>query len=188
MTTALPPRRPWPICSTRPAGHRPWVAGPSSSPGATRPGCSGLALVVTRSGRRVGGPKTGEPDQGQHDHRSDVRGVSTSGMLIRLDVFESLGGFDRAFGQFRDDLDFCWRAQLAGHRVVVAPRARMREAAALTNGQRSPDVSAGAARRSDRRHGRQVALARSPADLTLTTTSRYASFATRWVLPCRAGP
>ena len=118
-----------------------------------------LGSVITRSGRRVGGPATGEPDQGQHDHRGDVLGVSSSGMLIRLDVFEMLGGFDPAFGQFRDDLDLCWRAQLAGHRVVVAPRARMPEGAALTNGQRSPDVPAGAARRSDRRPGRQVALA-----------------------------
>ena len=97
-----------------------------------------VGSVITRSGRRVGGPATGEPDQGQHDHRSDVLGVSTSGMLIRRDVFDALGGFDPAFGQFRDDLDLCWRAQLAGHRVVVAPRARMREAAASTNGQRSP--------------------------------------------------
>jgi len=119
-----------------------------------------VGLVITRSGRRVGGPARGEPDQGQHDHRSDVLGVSTSGMLIRLDVFKTLGGFDRAFGQFRDDLDLCWRAQLAGHRVVVAPRARMREAAASTNGRRSPDLSADAARRRDRRNGRQVALAR----------------------------
>src|SRR5664280_2035229 len=119
-----------------------------------------VGLTVSRSGRRVGGPAIGEPDQGQHDHRSDVLGVSTSGMLIRLDVFQMLGGFDPAFGQFRDDLDLCWRAQLAGHRVVVAPRARMREAAASTNGQRSPDLSADAARRRDRRHGVQVALAR----------------------------
>jgi GT2 family glycosyltransferase len=119
-----------------------------------------VGSVITRSGRRVGGPATGEPDQGQYDHRSDVLGVSTSGMLIRLDVFETLGGFDRAFGQSHDDLDLCWRAQLAGHRVVVAPRARMREAAASTNGQRTPEVSARAARRRDRRHGRQVALAR----------------------------
>jgi GT2 family glycosyltransferase len=119
-----------------------------------------VGSVVTRSGRRVGGPATGEPDQGQHDHRSDVLGVSSSGMLIRLDVFEMLGGFDPAFGQFRDDLDLCWRAQLAGQRVVVAPRARMREAAASTNGQRSPDLSPDAARSLDRRHGRQVALAR----------------------------
>ena len=115
---------------------------------------------VTRSGVRAGGPARGEPDQGQHDHRTDVLGVNTSGMLIRRDVFDALGGFDPAFGQFRDDLDLSWRAHLAGHRVVVAPRARMREAAASANGQRSPDQSVDAARRRDRRHGRQVALAR----------------------------
>ena len=119
-----------------------------------------VGTVVTRAGRRVGGPVAGEPDQGQHDQRSDVLGVSTSGMLIRQDVFEALRGFDPAFGQFCDDLDLCWRAQLAGHRVVVAPRARMREAAASTSGQRSADLSAEAAQSRERRHGRQVALAR----------------------------
>ena len=115
---------------------------------------------VTRSGGRAGGPATGEPDQGQHDERSDVLGVNTSGMLIRREVFGALGGFAPEFGQFGDDLDLCWRAHLAGHRVVVVPKARMREAAASANGQRSPDLSAGAARRRDRRHARQVALAR----------------------------
>lgn len=119
-----------------------------------------VGAVITRSGRRVGGPAPGEPDQGQHDHRSDVLGVSTSGMLLRRDVFEELGGFDPAFGRSCDDLDLCWRAQLAGHRVVVAPRASMREAAASTNGQRSRGLSAHAARGRDRRYGRQVALAR----------------------------
>ena len=115
---------------------------------------------ITRSGGRAGGPARGEPDQGQHDHRTDVLGVNTSGMLIRRDVFDAVGGFDPAFGQFRDDLDICWRAHLAGHRVVVVPKARMREAAASANGQRSPGQSSDTARRRDRRHGRQVALAR----------------------------
>jgi GT2 family glycosyltransferase len=115
---------------------------------------------ITRSGGRAGGPARGEPDQGQHDHRTDVLGVNTSGMLIRRDVFDAVGGFDPAFGQFRDDLDISWRAHLAGHRVVVVPKARMREAAASANGQRSPGQSADAARRRDRRHGHQVALAR----------------------------
>jgi GT2 family glycosyltransferase len=119
-----------------------------------------LGTVITRSGRRVGGPAMGEPDQGQHDHRYDVLGVSTSGMLVRRDVFDTLGGFDPAFGQFRDDLDLCWRAQLAGYRVVVAPMARMREAAASINGQRRADLSAETAHSRDLRHGRQVALAR----------------------------
>jgi GT2 family glycosyltransferase len=115
---------------------------------------------VTRAGGRAGGPATGEPDQGQHDHRGDVLSVNTSGMLIRRDVFDALGGFDPELGQFGDGLDLCWRAHLAGHRVVVVPRARMREAAASANGARSPDLSPDAARRRDRSHGRQVALAR----------------------------
>ena len=115
---------------------------------------------ITRSGGRAGGPAPGEPDQGQHDHRTDVLSVNTSGMLIRRDVFDEVGGFDPAFGAFRDDLDLSWRAHLAGHRVVVVPKARMREAAASANGQRSGGPSALAARRRDRRHGRQVALAR----------------------------
>jgi GT2 family glycosyltransferase len=119
-----------------------------------------LGTVITHSGRRVGGPATGEPDQGQHDHRYDVLAVSTSGMLLSRDVYDTLGGFDPAFGQFRDDLDLCWRAQLAGYRVVVAPRARMREAAASINGQRRPDLTAVAAHTRDLQHGRQVALAR----------------------------
>ncbi|MDQ1484194.1 MAG: hypothetical protein QOF35_2270, partial [Actinomycetota bacterium] len=119
-----------------------------------------VGAMITRSGRRVGGPATGEPDQGQYDHRNDVLGVSTSGMLVRRDVFDTLGGFDPGFAQFGDGLDFCWRAQLAGHRVVVAPRARVREAAASTNGGRSADLSADAAQRRERRNGRQVALAR----------------------------
>jgi GT2 family glycosyltransferase len=119
-----------------------------------------VGSVLTRTGRRMGGPVPGEPDQGQYDDRNDVLSVSTSGMLIRRDVFTTLGGFDPAFGQFGDDLDLCWRAQLAGHRVVVAPRARMREVAASATGRRTPEVSAEASRRRERRHGRQVALAR----------------------------
>ncbi|HZJ07924.1 MAG TPA: glycosyltransferase family 2 protein [Nocardioidaceae bacterium] len=116
---------------------------------------------ITRAGGRAGGPATGEPDQGQHDHRGDVLSVNTSGMLIRREVFDSLGGFDPKLGQFGDGLDLCWRAHLAGHRVVVVPRARMREAAASANGSRSTGFSADAARRRNRSHGRQVALARS---------------------------
>jgi len=119
-----------------------------------------VGLLVTRSGRRVGGPVAGEPDQGQHDRRNDVLGVSTSGMLVRRDVFETLHGFDPAFGQSCGDLDLCWRAQLAGHRVIVVPGARMREAAASSNGQRSAELTVEVAASRERRRGRQVALAR----------------------------
>src|SRR6476620_5281283 len=122
-----------------------------------------VGQLVTRSGRRADGTTRGEADQGQHDHRSDVMAVNSSGMLVRRDVYDVTGGFDPAFGLLRDDLDLCWRAHLAGHRVVVVPRATMRDAAASVRGLRSDHLDARAARRLDRRHGRQVALARCSA-------------------------
>ena len=140
------------------------IVGPKLTTWDDSPRLLEVGQQVTRSGSRGGGPARGEPDQGQHDHRTDVLAVNTSGMLVRRDVFDALGGFDPAFGQFRDDLDLCWRAHLAGHRVVVAPKARIREAAASATGLRSRDLSANVARRRarrrDRRHGRHVALAR----------------------------
>ena len=61
-----------------------------------------------------------------------------------------------------DDLDLCWRAHLAGHRVVVVPAAQVREAAAPPSGQRAGAGDAQAVRRAERRQERQVALTRSP--------------------------
>ncbi|GAB3258015.1 hypothetical protein GCM10027562_20470 [Arthrobacter pigmenti] len=66
-----------------------------------------------------------ELDQGQYDGRSDMFAVNSAGMLVRRDVFETLGGFDPALPGMGDDVDFCWRNRLAGHRVVVVPTARM---------------------------------------------------------------
>jgi GT2 family glycosyltransferase len=115
---------------------------------------------VSRTGRRAGGPVAGEPDQGQHDHRSDVLGVSSSGMLVRRDVFAALGGFEPAFAPYAEDLDLCWRAHLAGHRVVVVPEACVREAAASRTGVRVGATDPREARRGERRQARQVALTR----------------------------
>ncbi|WP_449277096.1 glycosyltransferase [Leucobacter sp. GX24907] len=67
-----------------------------------------------------------ELDQQQYDHFQDVLGVSSAGMLVRRDVWEQLGGFDPALPVVDDGLDLCVRARLAGHRVVVAPLAKVR--------------------------------------------------------------
>lgn len=66
-----------------------------------------------------------ELDQGQYDGRSDTFAVNSAGMLVRRDVWEKLGGFDPALPGSGDDVDFCWRNRLAGHRVVVVPAAKM---------------------------------------------------------------
>ena len=47
-------------------------------------------------------------------------------MLVRADLFHELGGFDPRRSPGADDIDLCWRARLAGARVLVAPDARAR--------------------------------------------------------------
>lgn len=115
---------------------------------------------LTRAGRRLSAPAVGEPDQGQYDTRTDVLAVGTAGMLVRREVFEAVGGFDPEFEQFGSDIDFGWRAQLAGHRVVVVPAARLREASAMYTGDRHGGPDAAAARRAQRQAARRVALTR----------------------------
>jgi GT2 family glycosyltransferase len=66
-----------------------------------------------------------ELDQGQHDDLSDMMAVGARGMLVRQHVWAQLGGFDPHLTTVDDALDFCVRARLAGHRVVVVPRARV---------------------------------------------------------------
>jgi GT2 family glycosyltransferase len=69
-----------------------------------------------------------ELDQGQHDFRSDLLGVSASGMLVRRDTWTTLRGFDPALPAIDAALDFCVRARLAGFRVIGVPAARVESA------------------------------------------------------------
>lgn len=117
-------------------------------------------VSVSRGGRRSSGVGDDERDQGQHDHRTDVLAVGTAGLLVQRDLYDRLGGFDPALRLLRDDVDLCWRAHLAGRRVVLAPRAVVADAQAATRGLRRVDAVRGSVRRTDRRHALHVALAR----------------------------
>jgi len=96
-------------------------------------------VSIANSGRRWTGVERREHDQGQHDQVRPVLAVSSAGMLVRRDVFRELGGFDRRLPLMRDDVDLCWRAQSAGHRVLVAPDAVMRHAEAASRERRPVD-------------------------------------------------
>ena len=84
-----------------------------------------VGLSTSRWAERLTLIDADELDQGQYDGRSDTFAVNSAGMLVRRDVWEDLGGFDPALPGSGDDVDFCWRNRLAGHRVVVVPSARM---------------------------------------------------------------
>ena len=96
-----------------------------------------LLLEVGRAIDRFGAPYTGiepgELDQEQHDGVRDVFYVTTAAMLVRTDLFQELGGFDPATFPGAEDLDLCWRARLAGARVLVVPDARASHREAATD-------------------------------------------------------
>jgi GT2 family glycosyltransferase len=121
-----------------------------------------VGLTADRGGRRETGLEPGELDHGQHDGDRDVMAVSTAGMLIRRDVWETLGGLDRALPLFRDDLDFGWRANLAGYRVVVCTRAVVYHAEAAASGARRIDNATPFRRRLDRQSALRTMLVNAP--------------------------
>ncbi len=100
-----------------------------------------VGVRATRWGRRFTGIEDGEIDQGQHDGTDDVLAVGTAGMLVELSLWRRLGGPDPVLGPFEDGRDLSQRARLAGHRVVVVPRAVVRHARAGYRGWRdAPDT------------------------------------------------
>ncbi|WFB09146.1 glycosyltransferase [Streptomyces sp. LX-29] len=105
-----------------------------------------VGVSIARSGRRWTGLERREQDQGQHDQVRPVLAVSSAGMLIRRDVWDELGGFDPRLPLMRDDVDLCWRAQAAGHQVLVAPDAVLRHAEASARERRPIDCVGRSAR------------------------------------------
>ena len=68
----------------------------------------------------------GERDQEQYDAVTDVFAVPSACVLVRAGLFASIGGFDPGITRRGEDVDLCWRAQLAGARVLVVPDAAVR--------------------------------------------------------------
>ena len=87
-----------------------------------------LGIFATASARRLERIGDDDIDQGQHDGTSDVLGVGTAGLFISAEAYDAVGGFDPALGPFGDGLDMGRRLHLAGYRVIVAPKARVRHA------------------------------------------------------------
>jgi GT2 family glycosyltransferase len=96
-----------------------------------------VGLGVDHYGVPFTGIEPGEVDQEQHDAVRDVFFVSDAVLLVRTDLFAALGGFDPGCAPGSHDLDLCWRARLAGARVLVVPDARARRTA---DGARRPDA------------------------------------------------
>ena len=63
-----------------------------------------------------------EQDCGQYDTAREVFWASGAAFCCRAELFHSLGGFDGDFFAHMEEIDLCWRMQLAGYKVMCEPR------------------------------------------------------------------
>lgn len=64
-----------------------------------------------------------EEDQGQYDQCEPVFWASGAALFIRASVFHEVKGFDEYFFAHQEEIDLCWRIQLAGYQVYSCPQA-----------------------------------------------------------------
>jgi GT2 family glycosyltransferase len=62
-----------------------------------------------------------EEDRGQFDKPSAIFWASGAALCIRSTVFHQLKGFDEYFFAHQEEIDLCWRVQLAGHKIYAIP-------------------------------------------------------------------
>ena len=98
-----------------------------------------VGLGVDRFGEVDPLVEPGEADQEQHDAVRDVFALPSACILVRADLFRTLGGFDGTTNFYGEDVDLCWRAHLSGARVVVVPAAKARHRERLL--VRRPDLA-----------------------------------------------
>jgi len=67
--------------------------------------------------------ETLEKDNGQYNEPQACFWASGAAMFVRADMYHILGGFDEYFFAHQEEIDFCWRLQLAGYKVYVQPAA-----------------------------------------------------------------
>lgn len=63
-----------------------------------------------------------EKDKGQYDHPAPIFWASGAALFIRASVFREMGGFDPYFFAHQEEIDLCWRMQLAGYQIFACPQ------------------------------------------------------------------
>lgn len=64
-----------------------------------------------------------EEDRGQYDQAEPVFWASGAALFIRSSAFYEMKGFDEYFFAHQEEIDLCWRLQLAGYKIYACPSA-----------------------------------------------------------------
>ena len=82
-----------------------------------------VGMAVDRFGVALALAEDGELDQEQHDAVQDVFALSGACVLVRADLFRTIGGFNSELAVTGADIDLCWRIHASAARVVIVPSA-----------------------------------------------------------------
>ncbi|MCM1348993.1 MAG: glycosyltransferase family 2 protein [Firmicutes bacterium] len=68
---------------------------------------------------------TVEPDHGQYDSVTDLFWATGACLMVRSEVYLKCGGLDKEFFAHMEEIDLCWRMQLAGYKLAVVPESQV---------------------------------------------------------------
>lgn len=63
-----------------------------------------------------------EEDKGQYNQSEPIFWASGTAMFVRSSLFQEAGGFDEYFFAHQEEIDLCWRMQLAGYKIYNCPQ------------------------------------------------------------------
>jgi GT2 family glycosyltransferase len=80
---------------------------------------TGIARLFPKNPRVAGYLMTA----GDENQTTEVDSVSGACLMVRRAVVDAIHGFDPEYYLYGEDMDFCWRAKLAGWKVIYYPDA-----------------------------------------------------------------
>jgi hypothetical protein len=73
-------------------------------------------------------------DDGAFDHPAERFATTGAAMVATAETMRRIGGFADSYFAYYEDLDWCWRARLAGMRIVYDPSATVRHVGGASTG------------------------------------------------------
>lgn len=62
-----------------------------------------------------------EEDKGQYNTVEPIFWASGCALFIRSDIYHAVNGMDELFFAHQEEIDMCWRIQLAGYKIMACP-------------------------------------------------------------------
>lgn len=116
-----------------PQGLEVLIDGACAPPGATCRLINSAGLYLRPDGY-AGDVGLGAPDDGRFDERKDRFGLSGTALVLRAETWHRLGPLASTFFAYYEDIDWCWRANLAGLRLVYDPSSVVDHRRSATSG------------------------------------------------------